>query len=289
MTELAQTRPTKPASAAVHTFEVRTAVRLSPGFVRVTLRSTGDGFEDEFEPLGHDQWFRLFLPTTAPSTDVPLVLPTGPAEGWYGRLQAMPEGVRPLVRNYTVREARRADWPTGTRWDLDVDLVVHASPTTGLPDGAAARWALDAVAGYRLGEQVGVLDQGRIFAAEDHPGPLLVVADESGLPGVEGIARSLAAAGRTDVTYLLEVPAEADRRPLPAGAPVVWVTREFTGHGRPPGAALLDTLAQFTIAPTAAVYAVGEATLALGARRLARAAGVPDEHIDFCSYWRATH
>ena len=280
-TALSRTRPTKPAVASVHALTVRAAERLSPGFARVTLGSDDPGLVGEYAAVGFDQWFRLFLP----GPDGGLVLPSGPIEGWYGRWQAIPEERRPVVRNYTVREARRVEGHCGA-WELDVDFVVHRSATTGRVEGAAAGWALEAVAGERVGEQVGLLDQGRIFAAEDHPGPVLVVADETGLPGVEGIARDLGARGRDDVTYLLEVPDRADRRDLPAAARArtTWVVR--SPHDRA-GDGLLRLLAGREIDPATSVYAVGESRLALGVRERARAAGVPDDLVDFCAYWRA--
>lgn len=260
-------RPLKPAAAQVRTFEVVASRTVSPGFRRVTLQSTGDGFEDEFEHFGHDHWFRLFFAGVGQELD----LPFGPADGWYARLLAMPGATRPAVRNYTVREARRV----GGRWQLDVDLVVHRD-AAGQVDGAGARWAQRC----RDGERVGLLDQGRIFDADEHAGPVLVIADESGLPGVEGIAGSLA--GR-DATYLLEVPHAADRRELPA-ADVRWLVRD---GGRPAGSTALDALRATRVDPAAYVYVVGEASFTLAARAHCLSAGVPKSRIDFCAYWRS--
>ncbi|MFE7508652.1 siderophore-interacting protein [Promicromonospora sp. NPDC057488] len=259
-------RPLKPAAAQVRTFEVVASRAVSPGFRRVTVQSTGDGFEDEFEHFGHDHWFRLFFAGVGQELD----LPFGPADGWYARLLAMPEATRPAVRNYTVREARRV----GGRWQLDVDFVVHRD-AAGQVDGAGARWAQRC----RTGERVGLLDQGRIFDADEHAGPVLVIADESGLPGVEGIAHALA--GR-DATYLLEVPHAADRRALPA-VDVRWLVRD---GGRPAGATALDALRATRVDPAAYVYVVGEASFTLAARAHCLAAGVPKSRIDFCAYWR---
>ncbi|MFI8523040.1 siderophore-interacting protein [Promicromonospora sukumoe] len=266
MTTLTSTRPLKPAAASVRTFEVVGSHAVSPGFRRVTLQSTGDGFEDEFEHFGHDHWFRLFFADVGQ----PLHLPFGAADGWYARLLAMPDAIRPAVRNYTVREARRA----GDRWQLDVDFVVHRD-AAGQVDGAGARWAQRC----RTGELVGLLDQGRIFNADEHDGAVLVIADESGLPGVEGIAHAL---GDREVTYLLEVPHAADRRALPA-ADVRWVVRD---GGRPAGASALDALRATRVDPAAYVYVVGEASFTLAARAHCLEAGVPKSRVDFCAYWR---
>ncbi|HEX7657854.1 MAG TPA: siderophore-interacting protein [Pseudonocardiaceae bacterium] len=261
----------KPRRAHVRRLTVRRTERPSPGFVRLTLGSTGDGFEDEFEHLGFDQWFRLFLP----GVDGGLCLPDGAAEGWHTRWRAMPDESRPTVRNYTIRDARRA----GAEWLLDVDLVVHRHPDDGRVAGVAANWAL----GATVGDRVGVLDQGRIFDPPEQPGPILVVADESGLPGVEAIARSLA--GR-EARYLLETATTADQRGLPGAGRVNWLVRR---RDQNPGEAAIARLAEVRIDPASYVYAVGEATLALATRARARAAGVAADHIDFCAYWRRTH
>lgn len=266
---VASGRAVKPRRAAVRRLVVHAASRPSPGFARVTLASTHDGFEDDFEYLGYDQWCRLFLPNARGD----LVLPEGKAEGWYSRWLSLEEADRPAVRNYTIREARRA----GDRWLIDIDFVVHRS-AVGTVDGLAARWALDAAPGDR----VGLLDQGRIFGSPASGAPITVVADESGLPGVEGIARSLA--GRP-ARYLLEVPDAADIRDLPATSPgsATWIVRQAR---RPPGAGALAALMARRLDAASYIYAVGEASLVFESRRLAASAGVDDDRIDFCAYWR---
>ena len=280
MTEsLTRTRPRKPEAARVAVMHVVTTARVGSGFMRVTLR-TADGDPDAFEPMGYDQWFRLFLPTAAGGLD----LPHGDAEGWYTRWLALDESRRCLVRNYTVRAARRG----ASGWEIDVDFVVHASPETGAVDGVAAAWALAA----RPGDTVGMLDQGIIFAApESVDERILVLADETGLPGVEGIARSLARGAR--VTAVLEVAHSDDRRGLPGDAEldVRWIVRD--DDSALPGRAALTAL-EAVIAeagdslPRLAgyVYVVGEASFVLAARALLRASGVPKDAIDFCAYWR---
>lgn len=265
--QLSDFRPVHPRAASVRTMAVHATSRPYPGFARVTLRGTEDGFEDDFEPLGFDQWFRLFLP----APDGTLDLPVGGAEGWYSRLLDIEESHRPVVRNYTIRDARRVHHT----WELDVDFVIHRCVTTGEVEGVAARWALDA----RPGDRVGVLDQGRIFNTEGHTGPILVVADESGLPGVEAIARSLDGA---PCDYVLEVPDAGDRRELPGTHPV-WTVRT---QGQNAGDSALDLLRLRTITPDTCVYVVGEAAFVLAARSLALAAGVPKSGVQFCAYWR---
>ncbi|GAA3656188.1 siderophore-interacting protein [Microbacterium marinilacus] len=273
--ELPATRSLKPASASVRTFEVVEARTVSPSFRRVTLGSLGDGFEQEFDYLGHDHWFRLFFA----AADRELVLPFGGADGWYSRLLAMPDETRPIVRNYTIRDARR----DGERWLLDVDFVLHAGQS-GDVEGEAARWCLRA----RPGDRVGLLDQGRIHRGAEHDGPLVIVADETGLPGVEGIARSLAAeagdgsGARRAVRCIVEIGDADDRRELP-GFDVEWALRD--GHAAV-GSAALETLRSAAVDPGSAAYIVGEGSATLAARAHLLESGVPKDRIDFCAYWR---
>lgn len=283
MTELTRTRPRKPAAARVAVMHVVTTTRVSAGFVRVTLRTadgTGPGSPGAFEPMGYDQWFRLFLP----AADGRLQLPHGDAEGWYTRWLALDEAGRCLVRNYTVREARAL----ADGWEIDVDFVVHVSAATGTVDGVAASWALAA----RPGDTAGMLDQGVIFAApESERERILILADETGLPGIEGIVRSLPSGTR--VTAVIEVGHDDDRRELARSTDldVRWVVRH--DHAALPGRAALTALDAFIAEPGDPVdqragyaYVVGEASFVLEARTRLRAAGVPKDAIDFCAYWR---
>ena len=280
MTEsLTRTRPRKPESASVAVMHVVTTARVSAGFVRVTLR-TDPHEPGSFEPMGYDQWFRLFLPVA----DGGLELPLGDAEGWYTRWLALDEARRCMVRNYTVRAAR----PVGAGWEIDVDFVVHLSAHAGTVEGVAAAWAL----GARPGDTVGMLDQGIIFAApETVDERILILADESGLPGVEGVVGSLAPGTR--VAALLEVAHAEDRRELPGDVELDarWAVR---GHEAAPGSAALSALDAFVAEAGDALqeraaycYVVGEGAFVLEARRRLRAAGVPKDAIDFCAYWRA--
>lgn len=267
MTEsLMSDRSVKPRRARVGTVSVLRTEPLSSGFRRITVVNDDPAFGEDFVHLGFDQWLRLFLP----NTDGVLEPPYGELEGWYSRWLAADESRRCVIRNYTIREAR----PVGDRWELDIDFVLHTGPG-GVVEGVAARWAEAA----RPGDRIGVLDQGRIFDVDDHDGPIVIIADESGLPGVEGIARSLA--GRP-ATYRLEVPHNDDRRELPA-SDVRWYVRD--PHAMP-GAALLPELHDIRIPEDGYVYVVGEASFMLTVRNLARAVGVPKNKIDFCAYWR---
>lgn len=277
MATLVRTKPTKPTDVHVETMRVVATERVGRSFVRVRLAGADAAFDAGFRYRGDDQWFRLFLPNERGG----LHLPRGGVDGWYARWLVMSPSTKPHVRNYTVRHARRG--PDG--WEIDVDMVVHESPG-GTVDGVAASWAL----GARPGDRVGLLDQGTLFSAADRDraaaaaAPVWMVADETGLPGVEAVARTLPAGVR--VSFLLEVPHADDRREIvtDADADVVWVVRGESGEL--PGRALVRRLTDVTFDPEGYVYVVGEASMALDVRAAAQAVGMRKEHVDFCAYWR---
>jgi NADPH-dependent ferric siderophore reductase len=271
---LASEKHVRPTDVRVQHLRVVRTERVSSSFVRVTVGSDGDG-DFEFTPVGYDQWLRLFLPTIECES---AELPHGDADGWYSRWLGMPEDIRPCIRNYTVRDSRL----TSNGWEIDVDFVVHRSPVSGQVEGVGANWALNA----KPGDPLGMLDQGRIFAPEDANGQVVIASDESGLPGVEAILRSLGPDTRAIV--VLEVPHADDIRPLVSAATVdvEWVVREHVDARALAGKLALGRLHNIALDARGYVYAVGEASFVLAARKRAQLAGLPKAAIDFCAYWR---
>ena len=274
--ELAQHSGVKPTDARVERLKVLSTERVSSSMMRVTVVAADAG-DFRFQPLGFDQWARVFLPVDgAEAADVEL--PHGESEGWYSRWLSMDEAIRPHIRNYTIRDARLE----AHGWELDLDFVVHRSPVTGNVEGVGANWALNAQPGAPLG----MLDQGALYESGDTTGPILILADESGLPGVEAILRTLPA--DTSATLVLEVPHADDKRqlPTPANVTVSWLVRDDTGPESLAGQAILAHLPTVPLDPDGYVYAVGEASFVLAARKHALAAGLPKPSVDFCAYWR---
>ena len=249
--------------------EVVKSKHISPNFVRLTLAGL-DGREN----WGADHWCRLFF--TREGQDV-LALPTRTSEfGWYLQYLATPKARRPWVRAYTVRNART---DVG---EVDIDFVIHGDHDSM---GPGAKFALEAKPGDRLG----FLDQGSAFTP-DHPhGWTLLVGDETALPAIAGICRSLPKTA-TGVA-IIEIPSAADQQEFEAqvGIDIRWIARDESSQSdEKPGELALKALAEATL-PNSEVHAhtIGEQALATGARRhLVQERGVPKRNVDFVGYWR---
>lgn len=259
---------------AVQRMRVLAANQVCPSFVRVTLTRAD---ASPFIGQGFDEWIRLFV-RRADQTN--LSLPEGPCEGWYTRWQKMDEAIRPVVRNYTVRDVRYVNGAV----ELDIDFVIHRNPVTGGVEGLAAAWALQTWPG----DEVGVLSQGLIFDASRASGShVLLLADETGLPGVESIARSLTSAA--SVRAVLEVPTIHDQRPLmnaASGQPieVTWLTRDDL-HARP-GSVIKTELPNITWPVGGYAYATGEMSMTRAVQKAAESAGMEQDQARTCAYWR---
>ncbi|WP_420037141.1 siderophore-interacting protein [Streptomyces sp. cg28] len=248
--------------------EVVRSVRFSPSIQRVTV--TGDAFAT-FPWRGYDHWFRLFF--KLPHQDS-FELPHLSGAKWWEPYLALPEQVRPHCANYTVAGFR----PESA--ELDIDFVVHCGPT-GEAEGAAAIWACATTPG----DPMALLDQGLLFDCPDDASEVLVVADESGLPAMGGVLRSLprGTVGRV----IQEIPAHGDRRELhaPDGIQVTWVVRDDAGAV--PGAAALEELRRHEkVSDTGYAFVVGESTLATEGRRHLHRAGLPKDRITFSGFWK---
>ncbi|MFF2371526.1 siderophore-interacting protein [Agromyces sp. NPDC058110] len=254
--------------------EVLATARVSPSFTRITV---GGGEIDKFAPRGFDQWFRLFLP---PEGADGVHLPDRDGYLGYAQLLRTPKAVRPTMRNYTVRAYRGATAERGA--ELDIDFVLHEHPETGALEGVAAAWA----ASCTVGDRIGLLDEGYGFDAPEEAAWFLLVADETGLPAVAGIAASLPADARG--VAIVEIPHADDVQefPKPEGLVVHWVVREH--HDRPgAGAYAAASTLELPADVVTHGYAVGESGLATGIRRLlVNERGWAKSEVSFCGYWR---
>lgn len=247
---------------------------ISPHFVRVTIG--GEGLR-EFVPLGHDQWFRLFLPTPEQQT---LRLPTSTGKLWYAQYLAMSKATKPIVRNYSVRAFRSADRALyGDTPEIDIDFVRHGS---GDDAGPASAWATSATPGG----EVALLDEGLIHNPDPDARRYLLVGDESALPAIAGILESAPADVRGEA--FLEIPHADDVQDVtvPAGMTLHWLPRSDP-HGRPGELALEAVRSAELPEPPDYTFAAGEAALATGVRRhLVSERGVAKSDVVFTGFWR---
>ncbi|WP_312678315.1 siderophore-interacting protein [Microbacterium sp.] len=264
----------KPASQELIHLQVLRTERLTPHWMRITL---GGSEIARFTPMGYDQWFRIFPPHSGEGGDGGLERIPAKANKIFGYLKYLriPDGVRPVMRNYTVR-AYRAAGPSGGP-EIDVDFVLHGSGPTA---GPASRWADAAVPG----ESVVVIDEGLGFNPQRGVESVLLVADETGAPAVAGICASLPDSA-TGVA-LIEAPSAEDvlEFEAPAGLEVRWLVRDADVK---PGTLALETLQQLGApASDAHCFIVGEQSLPTAARRHLVAQGVDKDRISFVGYWR---
>ena len=264
----------KPASAELIHLTVLRTQRLTRGWMRVTL---GGGEIERFTPMGYDQWFRLFLPLGG---EEGLERVPAKANGLLGYLKFLriPDGVRPVMRNYSVRSYRPASADAGA--EIDVDFVLHGSAADGTA-GPASRWAETCHAG----EHVLVIDEGLTFNPARGEDRVVLVGDETALPAIAGICSSLPATAVG--TVIVEVAAAEDALEFthPAGVEVRTVVRT---EAEVPGVRALSALRKLTLPSMPFhAYIAGEQSLASGARRLLVAErGVDKDHVSFTGYWK---
>ena len=266
---MAKTPRLLPENPRLFRARVLRSERTTPSMQRVTV--TGDDLA-EFGYLGFDHWFRLFV--QRPDQDA-FRMPDLDGKKWWPTFLAIPEDVRPHCANYTVAEFRAESR------EMDIDFVVHTG-ADGEPEGRAAIWACAA----RPGDELAMLDQGCIFDVPEGASEIVIAAEETGLPGVVGIAAALP---RDTVGRIIqEVPTAGDVRELdaPAGVSVTWIVRADTEHTVPGRAALAELQRYVPADDHGYAFVVGESTLATEGRRHLHRAGLPKSRITFSGFWK---
>ncbi|GGR66665.1 siderophore-interacting protein [Streptomyces humidus] len=241
--------------------------RLSPSLVRVSF--AGEDLH-HFLSDGRDQSLSLFLPQ--PGQTEPRV-PFELGDGWWQGWRELPDGVRAVMRSYTLR-ALRAD-ALGRTVGIDVDFVLHT------PAGPASAWAARAVAGDRvvlLGPAVA--DNRAIRFRPPRDTDLLVLwGDESALPAVASILESLPAGQRVRVWLEVQEPGAVQELSTCAAAEVTWVV----------GAESVDAVRAAGLPPAENpyVWVAGESGSVKALRRhFVRERGVDRRRVTFVGYWR---
>lgn len=249
--------------------EVLRTERISPHMLRVTF---GGPDLAGCVCAGLDQRIKLFLPLAGQTE------PTVPeGQDWYAEYRAMPEGIKPPMRTFTIRELR------ASTHELDVDFVLHGDT------GPASTWAGRA----KPGDRVAILGPNAlhtpILGYEYRPDAdtdwTLLAGDETALPAITGILAALPA-GRRALVFV-EVESTEEMRPLTCAgeAHVTWLSR---GGGPAVGGGLLREAVSRTEFPTGRPYAwlAGETSAVTGLRRyLVNDRGVDKKDVYFSGYW----
>ncbi|MEV4317019.1 siderophore-interacting protein [Actinocrispum sp. NPDC049592] len=243
-----------PTASKVILAEVRGVRRLTPHMSRITLHL--DGLSG-FDHTGPDQLVRTFFPQSHQRVPVvPL------SDDWWTEYQQLPEDIRPVVRNYTIRRFLPA------RRSIDLDFVLHGDT------GPASRWAQAA----QPGDVIGVLTDGHGYNEPEGTTSRLLIADETALPAAGAILDAQDGSAR----LLAEVNGAQDEIPLKAS--VRWIHRD--GPARGTGELMVSHLSSVPIEPAGLyVWIGGEAGMVKAARRHLVARGVPKKQIYFCGYW----
>ncbi|MDQ7809246.1 siderophore-interacting protein [Amycolatopsis sp. A133] len=242
-----------------------TAVRpVTPHLVRVTFAA--ESFREV--PAGApDQYVKVFFPL--PGQAAP-VLPEAGSDvlSWYRTYLAMPDGVRPPMRTYTVR-AHRAEAA-----EIDVEFVLHGD------SGPASAWA----SRVEPGDRVTFTGPYGLYALPEDCDWQLLVGDETALPAIGAIIEQLPPGARASV--YVELADRADRQAFETrgAVEVHWLVR----GERPLGEALLEAVRTAAF-PGGTPYAwvSGEAGVVKQVRRhLVRERRVDKARICFTGYWR---
>ncbi|MGW0751820.1 siderophore-interacting protein [Streptomyces sp. NPDC002587] len=264
------------------TLDVLRTRRLGHSFLRVTFG--GESLAD-FRSGGFDQSLSLFLPT---GDQEHTVLPSTDEDTWFAAWRAMPDGERPVMRSYTVREQRRT---AGGVDEVDIDFVLHGAGTSAADaaDCPAARWAGRAVTGRRIMAIGPAVAENKSVRFQPPAGSdaIWMYADETALPAAAAILDRLPAG--TPVRAWLEVPHEDDRLPLDtlAEADITWIVRGSAGRERTEQ--LLSVLRAEDPRPAQAPYVwlAGESgTIRAVRRHFVQERSVDRRAVRFTGYWR---
>ncbi|KIE28189.1 sialic acid transporter [Streptomyces sp. MUSC 125] len=264
---------------------VRTG-RLGPSLLRVTF--TGPDLRS-FHSLGRDQSLSLFLPHPGQSEPV---VPLDRGDDWWQAWRELPDGVRAVMRSYTLRALRR------NPDEIDIDFVLHGidpdhSPALhaarpgrpASPAGPASRWASRTTAGDHvllLGPTVA--DNRAIRFRPPGDTDLVVLwGDETAVPAASAVLEALPAG--TPAHVWLEVPHAGDIQDITteADAEITWLVRH---DGAP---VTVDAVRDARLPPAERPYVwiAGESGRIKALRRhFVSERGVDRRCVTFVGYWR---
>ena len=190
----------------------------------------------------------------------------------------MPPEEQPIGAYYTVRRWR-AD-----AHELDAHFVLHGDPDGHAhgEGGEASAWAARA----QVGDPVALWGPREAYLPPDGTTHHLLVADETGLPGLAAIIESLPAGA--PVTAIVEVPDEAERQPLAdhVDLDVTWIHRDGAEAGTTTN--LVEAVAALgELPPGTYAWGAGESRAVTAVRKLLRnERGLARPAVSMTGYWR---
>ncbi|MGW4483463.1 siderophore-interacting protein [Amycolatopsis sp. NPDC004368] len=255
------------ALLTAHRGRVTAVRRVTPHMARVTFDCATLAATEGFGP---DAYLKVFFPLDGQDEpQLPPVPSGGDVMSWYKTYLAMPDGVRPPMRTYTVRAFRPE------LGEVDIDFVLHDDNL-----GPASEWAARAAAGDR----VAFVGPHSLYEVPESAEWQLLIGDETALPAIGAIVENLPSSARASI--YVEIPDRAERQTFDTAGAVElhWVVR----GARPHGEALLDAVRAASL-PGGAPYAwvSGEAGVVKHIRRhLVRERGFDKDTVCFTGYWR---
>lgn len=257
--------------------EVRTVSYPTPRFARITF---GGGDLEDYASLGPAEFLYALLP------------PPGQSELTVNReftwevLRSMPKEERPRGAYYTVREHRPE------KAELDLDFLLHSEgEESKAPDrdeavleNSASRWAARA----KPGDPVALWGPRILYEPPPGTGSQLLVADETGLPAVAAILRSLPEDAHAQA--FIEVADESEEQRLDSAGEVeiTWLRRGGVPAGK---SSLLSEAVRKSGIPDGEVYVWGGAEsrkISAIRKHLRTEHGMDKSRMDILAYWKHT-
>ncbi|RPE43688.1 NADPH-dependent ferric siderophore reductase [Streptomyces sp. Ag109_O5-1] len=244
--------------------------RLGPSLVRVTF--AGDDLV-HFHSQGRDQSLSLFIPAEG---RIEPAVPIELGDGWWQAWRELPDGIRAVMRSYTLRALRR------NPDEIDIDFALHGvEPGAAAPAGPASRWAARACAGDRVLLLGPALADNRAirFRPPEDTDLVLIWGDQTAVPAATAILESLPATTR--VRAWLEVPHAGDIQDVTtlADAHIEWMVGD-TATEAVRGARLPSAERPY-------VWIAGESGRVKELRRhFVGERGIDRRRVTFVGYWR---
>lgn len=258
--------------------EVRAVSYPTPRFARITF---GGGDLEDFISLGPGEFVYVLLPPGGRSGL------TVNREFTWDQFRNMPERDRPRGAYYTIREHR------SEKAELDLDFLLHSedekrnatAPDDTVLENSASRWAARA----KPGDPVALWGPRITYDPPSATGWQLLVADETGLPAVAAILRSLPEGARAST--IIQVADESEEQRLDSAGEVEITWLHHGGGPDSPVSPLVEAVRALRFPESVSkeeiyVWGAGESEMVAALRRhLKNERGIKAEAMSLTPYW----